>query len=115
MHTLAKFTSPYGNYGAGHQAKLAIEDVRLMSPAYGTQLMYLVSYEKRGPKQFFVIPELHLGAMRAWLASQAIVGRDTALHYTAAQVLRRVEQYYGTDGLAQIMREIEAAREVIPA
>lgn len=107
-HTLAKFSAEYGNYGSGHNGTVLLEDVRLMQPATGPEIHYLVSYQKRAPEQLFNIPAHHLAAMRNWLVSQPIVG-PVAETFTAAEVLRRVEQYYGTDGLRQFIGELEAA------
>lgn len=110
---LAKFVGEYGNYERGHRARPQIEDISIKHPLEGPIMSYLVSYDESqygGHQVKYSIDERELDIMRTWLVSKPIVG-EVAKSYTAGEVLRRIEQYYGHNGLAEFHSDFEAALE----
>lgn len=115
--TLHKFIGEYGNYADGHSADVSIEGVTLWHTTPEPSLTYTVKYaDKRAlPYAMYITTDM-IEVMRAWLVSKPIVG-DVARDYREADILRRVEQYYGHHGLKQFVQEYERAyeHELIPA
>lgn len=108
--TMHKFAAKYGNYHEGHTASISIEGIT--HDGTTGELTYVVKYEDRRTLPFaYYIPASLIHIMRQWLASQPICG-PVAHDWYEAQVLRRVEQYYGHNGLHEFMREAGHAARI---
>lgn len=110
MPTVADFTAKYGSYEDGHKGRPIIQGMSLGTAADGTpEVTYALTYS--GLRNTSTTSLVHMyvtsgqiRVMREWLATQPIMQGATNLHLEG-EVLRRIEQYYGSQGLEQFIYE----------
>lgn len=103
------FNALYGNYENGHNGNPRIEGIGLGTDQAGMpQVTYYVSYTSatrpmpRAGLYSMAITSAMVNVMREWLLREPITKDNPHLHLEG-EVFRRIEQYYGEDGLEQFV------------